>query len=324
MKTAFRFLGHVCFGLILLAGVAWSGTALWLHLHGVVRLLAIAGLAATAVAAILARRRRRRGGWAVLAIGALAAGGWYQTIRPSDDRDWAIDVSRGVKAAVDGDLVTLRDIRDFDWRTPAEAEPNWITRTYDLSRLIRVDMLTSVWSNPNIAHLLVSFGFADGEHIVFSVEIRRERGEAFSEIGGFFRRFELVLIGAVEADIVRLRSNLRGEQVRLYPVDLTPDQRRAMFLSYVALAQDLERAPAFYNTLSANCTTVVYQLAQVLTPDLPVDWRLVFSAHLPAYLYDLGVLGPDGITEDRHKAALITARAQAAGRSDFSAAIRAP
>ena len=71
-------------------------------------------------------------------------------------------------------------------------------------------MIMSYWSRRAIAHMLISFGFDDGERVVFSVEVRRERHESFSEIGGFFKEFELSIIAADERDIVRLRTNVRA------------------------------------------------------------------------------------------------------------------
>ncbi|MGD9917813.1 MAG: DUF4105 domain-containing protein [Paenirhodobacter sp.] len=305
MTRALRFLSNVLFGLTVLAGVLWSGTALWLHLAGGLRLAALAALALAAAGAVVVRIRRRPAGWAVLALAALAIGGWYQTITPRADRAWAPDVSRGVTARVSDGVVTLSDIRDFDWHSKDEATPRWISRSFDLDRLETVDMITSVWDNPEIAHLLVSFGFGGGGHVVFSVEIRREQGEEFNEIGGFFRQFELVLIAATERDIVRLRTDLRREEVRMYPVLLTAAQRRAMFLAYVDLAGQLERQPRFYNTLTANCTTVVYGLALGLKPDLPFDDRLILSGRLPEYLETLHVLGGEGTMAERRAAALV-------------------
>lgn len=323
-RKAHRGAGWAVFLLALVAGAAWAAVALWLHLSGALRFAALIGLALTALVALGLRWRSRRAGWAMLAVAALAVGGWYQTITPREDRDWAMDVARGVKAQLAGDIVTLTDLRDFRWTDAATAEERWISRSHDLSQLVSVDMFTSVWDSPDIAHLLVSFGFADGQHTVFSVEIRRERGETFNEVGGFFRQFELVLIGATEEDIVRLRTNHRQEEVRLYPVTLTPDQRRAMFMAYVDLARDLEAAPQFYNTLTSNCTTTVYRLARVLKSDLPVDERLILSGRLPEYLHDLGVLGGAGTVDDRRQAALITPLAQRVPEgADFSAAIRA-
>ncbi|TMV93534.1 DUF4105 domain-containing protein [Thioclava sp. BHET1] len=314
---------HVIFALLLLAGGAWSATALWLNTAGGMRFLGLALLALGMVAIAVARTRRRRLGWVTLAIAGVAVAGWYQTITPRADRIWADDVAHGLHAQVDGNMVTLANLRDFDWHTKDRATQRWITERYDLDQLSSVEMLTSVWDNPNIAHLLVSFGFTTGEHVVFSVEIRREKGEKLSEIGGFFRQFELVLIGATERDIVRLRTDYRAEQVRMYPVTLNPEQRRTMFMSYVTLAQRLEARPEFYNTISANCTTVVYGLARGLKSDLPINASLILSGRLPEYLDGLGVLGGTGPLPARRAAALLPAHAQSAHPGlSYSQAIR--
>ncbi len=119
---------------------------------------------------------------------------------------------------IDGNRVTLRNVRNFAWRTPTEYIARWETRCYDLERLVSVDMIMSYWSRRTIAHMLVSFGFEDGEHVAFSVEIRRERHESYSEIGGFFKEFELSVIAADERDVVRVRTNVRGEDAYLYRV----------------------------------------------------------------------------------------------------------
>lgn len=316
-------LGHVVFVLVLIGATAWGATALWVQLSGSPRALALVALGLACVASLgLRLARSRRAGWAAMAVAAMCLGGWYQTITPRQDRDWAIDVSRGVTARVEGDMITLSNLRDFRWTSETEASPRWITRQCDLRKLQSLDMLTSVWDNPDIAHLLVSFGFADCGQVVFSVEIRREAGEKFNEIGGFFRQFEQVLIAATEEDIVKLRTNYRHEEVRLYPIHLDAGQRRTMFLSYVDLAQKLEARPAFYNTLTANCTTTVWSLARSLKPDLPIDRRLILSGHLPEYLTDLGVIDAAPAAK-LDAAALITPLAQFDdGRRRFSDLIR--
>jgi hypothetical protein len=43
---------------------------------------------------------------------------YWRTIEPSRDRDWAPEVARLPHATVDGDLVTLHDVRSFDAYRP--------------------------------------------------------------------------------------------------------------------------------------------------------------------------------------------------------------
>lgn len=293
MHRLLRLLAHAAFVIIALAGTGWTATALWIHLTGPARIVALAALAILALAAPGLRFfRSRRLGWAALAVIALASAGWYQTITPRQDRDWAPDLAHGVIARVQGDMVTLTDMRDFNWHSRSEADQRWTSRDYDLSKLDGVRMITSSWESPDIAHMMVSFDFTDGRDVVFSVEARREADESYSAFAGLFRQFETILIASTGDDIVRLRTDYRGENVRIFPVNLTPSQRSALFLSYVTLAQRLEQEPEFYNTLTANCTTTVWRQALNIDPDLPLDWRLILSGHLPEYLADLGILGP--------------------------------
>ncbi|WP_028749471.1 DUF4105 domain-containing protein [Rhizobium mesoamericanum] len=274
--------------------------------------------------AVLAVRRRPLLACVLLLTAMLLCSYWWSSIRPSNDRDWAADVTHGVTASIAGDRITLYNVRSFQWRTTEDFDPVWRTEQYDLASLQSVDLLNSVWSNPAIAHTLVSFGFSDGRHIVFSAEIRKERGEAFSEIGGFFKEFELVLIAAEESDIVRLRTNIRRETVSLYPLLLPPQVARALFMSYIDKANALAAQPEFYQTITANCTTIVFRLARLINPGIPFDWRIIVSGYLPDYLHDRGLIRTDLPLSQVKKQAEISSRAQAspAQGEDYSRVIR--
>lgn len=266
---------------------------------------------------------------ALLALLAVLAAAWWVSTKPSNDRDWADEVSRTLRGSVQGSLVTLHDIRDFDWRSDTDYTARWHDGVYDLDTLTSVDMALSYWMGPAIAHTLVSFGFADGRHLVFSVEIRRERDEAFSTLGGFIKQFELAIVAAEERDILRVRAAPRGEQVFLYPVHMPPDARRALFLSYVERANRLADEPRFYHTLTANCTTLVYDMVRPLVPGLPMDYRLILSGYLPEYLYKHHGLDTRLPLDTLRARADITQRAgqPAAAQDsalDFSRRIRAP
>jgi hypothetical protein len=178
---------------------------------------------------------------------------------------------------------------------------------------------------PAIAHTLVSFGFTDGRHVVFSVEIRRERDEAFSTLGGFFKQFELAIVAAEERDILHVRAGPRGEQVFLYPVRMPAPAMRALFRSYVERANRLADEPRFYHTLTANCTTLVYDMVRPLVPGLPLDIRLILSGYLPEYLYSHGGLDTSLPLDVLRARSDITRRAAQGGPAlEFSRRIRAP
>lgn len=247
---------------------------------------------------------------------------WWSTIQPSLSRIWAPEVSRTVQGEIDGNFVTLFNVRDFEWTTTDNYKAHWNEETYDLTKLTTVDTFLSYWAGPSIAHTLVSFGFEDGRHVVFSGEIRKEHHEEFSSIGGFFREFELAMIAAEERDIIFLRTNVREEDVFRYRINISPEAARELFVSYVELGNELAAKPKFYNTLSANCTTIIYKMARVLDPTFPFDYRVVLSGYLPGYLYDHDWLDQSEPLEQLRKQASINQKAQAGGREGFSERIR--
>ena len=96
-----------------------------------------------------------------------------------------------------------------------------------------------------------------------------------------------------------------------------------MFLAYVETANGLARQPRFYNTLTANCITIVYQLARRIVPGLPMDYRLLLSGYLPEYLYRIGALRGADSARAYRDAGRYTDRARAtADAAQFSRNIR--
>ena len=143
----------------------------------------------------------------------------------------------------------------------------------------------SYWMGEAIAHTIVSFGFEDGSRLAFSIETRKESHEGFSSIAGFFKRYELAIVAADERDVVRARSNIRGEDVRIYRLRMTPENARRLLREYIEEANELAHTPRFYNTLTSNCTTLVFDMVRVIHPRLPLDPRVIFAGYLPNYAY---------------------------------------
>jgi Domain of unknown function (DUF4105) len=321
-----RFTATFWATLIVGSTAIWGAFALWYQAPGgqALKTLSVMLWIAFSLALLLALWQGRTAvsllAFAV-AFGALLI--WWQRIAPSNDRIWADDVAQMTTGAVDGNRVTLSNVRNFDWRSDTDYTQRWETRSYDLNRLNSVDMIMSYWSGPAIAHMLISFGFDDGAHVVFSVEIRREKIESFSEIGGFFKEFELSIIAADERDVIRVRTNVRGEDDYLYRIHMPASAMRSLFLGYVGEANSLVRAPRFYNTITVNCTTLVYHMMKRIVGYLPLDYRLILSGYLPEYVYGVGGLDQRYSFQELHAKGRITDRAKKADRSDaFSADIR--
>jgi hypothetical protein len=324
--SSLRFTATLLATLIVGSSAIWGACALWFQVQGgqalkTLSVLLWAGFSLTLMIALWQGRTAAGLVTFTAAFGALLI--WWQRIAPSNDRIWADDVAQMTTGTVDGNRVTLRNVRNFDWRSNTDYTQRWEIRHYDLDRLNSVDMIMSYWTGPAIAHMLISFGFDDGEHVVFSVEIRRERIESFSEIGGFFKEFELSVIAADERDVIRVRTNVRGEDTYLYRLRMPVSAMRSLFLGYIDEANTLVRTPRFYNTITVNCTTLVYQMMQRIVGYLPLSYRLIFSGYLPEYVYRVGGLDQRYSIEELRALGRVSERAKESDRSEaFSADIR--
>jgi hypothetical protein len=313
--------------LIIVPVTAWSALALWFRLPApealraaAAILFAILGLAT--IAALLVRRSRvALVAFAVAFAGVLV---WWSTIEPPLDGDWAADVARQTTGKVAGDILTLSDVRDFDWRTDSDFDEKWSKRSYDLSKLKTLDLFLAYWAGPEMAHVIMSFGFEGGEFLAWSVEVRRERTSEFSPIADAFKSHTLIYLATTERDSARLRSNVRGEDIRLYRLNTPPEQARALLLEYALQSTALAEQPKFYNSITANCATVVFKLVRAAGGTFPFDWRLVINGFLPGYLYDHGAVVTTMPLTELMERARVSEKARAADQSpEFSQLIRA-
>lgn len=293
VRRLWQYAKQLLTGLLMLAGSAWLSCALWVQLTLLEWLkwliIALWTMFTLLTALILIQSNNTR--WRIILLASYATCfaaslWWWHSIKPSNYRIWAADVAQMLSAERQGDLITLHNVRNFDWRSETDFTEHWESRQYDVNQLTSVDVITSHWMGPLIAHVLVSFGFGDGQYLSFSIETRKQRHQQFSLIGGFFRMYDLSLIAADEKDILYTRSNVRGEQLFIYRLQLPQPAIKALFESYVNKAEDLRQHPRFYNSLTSNCTTLAFDMAQSVVPRLTFDYRIVLSGFLPEYLYD--------------------------------------
>ncbi len=263
--------------------------------------------------------------FAVLFIGLI---GWWAGLKPSHERNWIPELARLPQMSVADNRLTVTNLRHFTWRTESDYDQRWETRSYDLSRIQGADLFLSYWSGEAIAHLLLSFTFADSDPLTISIEIRREKGEEWSALAGFFRNYEMAYVAADERDLIGLRTQARGEDTRLFRLNASPAQARDLLLAYAGDINRLAQEPRWYNTLTTNCTTVVYHLVGQVAPgwkfSLPLDPRVLLSGYLPGYLRDIGSVRQDMPLDELVKLSHIgeKARSLKPDSPDFSRIIR--
>lgn len=313
--------------LVMLGFGIWGALALFHQFPGAPLMRAVAAAAWTVLSlAALFVYIRRRSRLVVLIYPALLAAllFWWESIPASNSRDWADEAARTTAGVVNGQEVTLANVRNFDWRTATDYTPRWENRTYHLDRLASLDLILPEAAIPAIAHPLISFGFEDGSYVTFSTAIRRERTEDVSGIGALFKQYEATVIAADERDSIRLLTQIHGQDVRLYRINMPKPAMRALFMAYVEKANSLTETPRFYNTLTTDYTDITTELVSRIVPDVSLDYRLLFSATLPSYLSEVNGLMSGFTADELRDSGTISTKAQAADAApDFSQQIRA-
>lgn len=200
---------------------------------------------------------------------------WAGTTPQNNRDDWSPEAERVVRSTVEGDRLELHNLRDFRYASPDSYEARWAETTFDLRELATVDLFVSEISLGGIVgHVMFSFGFTDGRHLVASAEIRRQQGESYGPTRGCFRNYELIYVLGTETDLIDLRLNHRGNPLRLYPIETTAVGRRALLLEILERANALAEEPEFYHTLVNNCTTNLVQHVDALVGDpFITGWR---------------------------------------------------
>ena len=251
---------------------------------------------------------------------------WWSLIEPSNDRAWQPEVAVLPYATFDGDLITVHNIRNFDYRSETDFSVAYYDRTYDLTKLTSVDLIAAYWMGPMIAHTFLSFGFGD-DHLAISIEARKEATEAYSSIKGFFKQYELIYIAGDERDLIRVRTNYRKdppEDVYLYQLAGAMENGRRIFLEYLREINRLRKQPTFYNTLTGNCTNVIWMNSRINPGHLPFSWKILLSGYTPEYLYEQGRLLSDlPFAELQRRSRINEIAMQADQDPDFSRRIRA-
>ncbi len=275
-----------------------------------------------ALLALLLVRPIRRVSWIVAAAFVVVLGAWL-TMPPSNQRDWQPDVATLPYAEIQGDRVIVHNVRNADYRSETDFTVHLEDRELDLARLRSLDLFLIYWGSPAIAHTIMSWGFEGDQYLAISIETRKEMGESYSALRGFFRNYELVYVVADERDVVRLRSNYRGEDVYVYRLDVPPEGARLLLLGYLEAVNALHDRPQWYNALTDNCTTTIQHLARPYERRSWWSWKLFLNGYLDELAYEIGALDQSMPFAALKARSRINERARAAhGDPRFSVRIR--
>lgn len=296
LKVA-RLSGLVVMWFVLSLLNLWAVAALWVDFRVPALRVAVTVVYALAILAILIMVKTRIWAAVLCLLGFCMVLGWWLNLKPSNDGDWQADTARLASATINGDQVTIHNLRNCNYITKTDYTNCWSDRTVYLSQLRYADLFFTTWGPKYIGHPIVSFQFGDNDHIAFSIEARYKAGQSYSAILGFFRQYELIFITADERDVIRLRTNYRDhEQVFLYRTTVSADRAKEIFLIYADYLDKLRTHPEWYNALTRNCTTTLdTQIAADVKNPQPWNYQLLLNGTLDELLYDRGRLVTGGL-----------------------------
>ena len=305
----------------------WAVAALYIDFRIAALRIPVTLIYVVGIIAILLKLKGSRAAAALCFVGFCIVLAWWLNLKCSNHGDWQPDDDRTAWAEIDGDRVTIHNLRNCDYRTETDYTNCWSDRTLYLSQIRAADLFLTNWGIRFVSHPIVSFQFGDNQHVAFSIEARYKTGQSYSPILGCFRQYALIFVTADERDVIRLRTNYRkDEEVYMYRLHVQPEVARAMFLTYVTYLNKLKDHPEWYNELTRNCTTTLNKpLAADVSNPQPWNYQFLLNGTLDELLYDRGRLITGGLSfPELKQREHINAAARAAGQSpDFSALIRA-
>ena len=104
---------------------------------------------------------------------------WWVPMKATNDKDWALEVAHIPYGEIEDNMLVLHNVRNFKYQTKTDFTEHWETRRYDLEQLQTLDIFLSYWKSPHIAHVIMSWGFSNGDFLAISIETRKDKSQAY-------------------------------------------------------------------------------------------------------------------------------------------------
>jgi hypothetical protein len=245
---------------------------------------------------------------------------WWFSQRPTHNRPWDQDFVRLPRIALEGDLVTIQNVRNTQYHGIGERTTHLETRSYHLAHLQGLDALILTWDSPWMCHPMFVFDFGADGRVCFSIEVRYRQGQTYSLLRSLYRQQELMVVVSDDRDaILRRTLFLEGHDLFLYRLNVGPLALREFFFEYANTINTLVDRPQWYHGLTANCTTSIYSQGRAR---LPWHWRLLLNGAFDRLLYEHGFLDQSLPFETLKQQSRLNEIANRAPAEDFGDHIR--
>lgn len=237
--------------------------------------------------------------WSLILVNIIT----YLLIPGPSPEKWQKPWSIAPEFIQEADLLTIRNLRDFRYRTEADSDARYRTETYDLNTLCGVDFAECHWDGMTaVCHTMLTFNFSDGRRFVVSAETRLPEGVGQNAIAGLYKQYGILYLFGTEEDLYGLRTNIRHEDLSIYPLRITQHGARKLLQHYIDLAIRAETSHQPYNTITANCSTGLVSGFRALVPDMArkYDFLPLHNGSIAGLLISYGAIQQkEGETEEQ-------------------------
>lgn len=279
------------------------------------------------------KHNRPRRGWYIWGAPGLALFiffAWQAAKQPATTGDWQSPLAVLSTAEFRGSQVTMKNVRNFRYRgseNEADIEPAYYDKTYDLRQLVKVWYVVEPFQSFRVAaHTFLSFEFSNGDFLSISIEARKLKGQDYNLFWGLLHTYPIMYIAADERDAIFVRANIRKSEVYVYPVKLSrPENASRLLVDMLKQMNSLVVHPSWYNTLFANCTSMIaYHINRISPSRLSEDaWQLWLTGYADELALQQGLLDTDLPLAQARQKYYVTERSQAVGyAANYSRLIR--
>ncbi len=223
---------------------------------------------------------------------------------PSLDRDWSEDSKILPSISINENIIEIKNIRDWRYDSEKVLSKDYYDETFNLDEVEKTYLLFNPFGKwDGVGHSFFLFEFSDGKVISVSIEARREKDEEFNSIKGLFNKYELWYAYGSAADFITRRAvHYEDHELNMYPLLISKEASRNLFLDLAQQAQELETKAKFYNTLTSNCTNLLMDSAnRTKKGSVPFHYSRLFTGYADDYMHKLGFIPNDQSFEEINK-----------------------
>lgn len=220
--------------------------------------------------------------------------------QPSLERNWTEDSRILPDITISDSTITVKNLRDWRYTQGEVISKDYYEETFDLDKIEKAYFLLNPFGKwEGVGHTFFVFEFSDGKSVSVSVEARRPEGVPYKAVKGLFNNYEMWYAWGSAADLFSRRAVYHNEDLYMYPLNISAQTARGLFVDLAKTTEGLETRAQFYNTVLSNCTNVLADSAnRVNKGSIPWTFARIFTGYADNKLYELKLIPHDKSFEE--------------------------